>query len=150
MACCYSVNGEIESFWRKCLVQVSAGPDLIEEYFMPKDLDSAVISKRIREERESQSMNQAKLAREAKITPAAISQIENGKRIPSVPILHRIAGVLNLSLDYLIGQSDQSQVEDMAQNSEFLAFYRKFQELSKEDREQILDQMEFLRQRKRG
>ncbi len=65
-------------------------------------------------------------------------------------MLHRVAGVLNVSMDYLIGQSDKSQVEDMAQNSEFLGFYGKFQELSREDRELILDQMEFLRQRKRG
>ena len=55
-----------------------------------------------------------------------------------------------MSLDYLIGQSDQSQVEDIAQNSEFLGFYENFQALSRGDREQILDQMEFLRQRKRG
>jgi len=55
-----------------------------------------------------------------------------------------------VSLDYLIGQSDQSQVEDIAQNSEFLGFYENFQALSRGDREQILDQMEFLRQRKRG
>ncbi len=117
---------------------------------MPEKLDTTVISKRIREERERQSITQAKLAKEAKVTPAAISQIESGKRVPSVPVLHRVAGVLNVSMDYLIGQSDQSQVEDMAQNSEFLAFYEEFQELSKEGREQILDQIEFLRQRKRG
>ncbi len=116
---------------------------------MTEKLDTTVISKRIREERERQSITQAKLAREAKVTPAAISQIESGKRTPNVPVLHRIAGVLNVSMDYLIGQSDKSQVEDMAQNSEFLAFYGKFQELSRDDREQILDQMEFLRQRKR-
>ena len=54
-----------------------------------------------------------------------------------------------MSMDYLTGQCDQSQVTDMAQNSEFQAFYGKFQELSRDDREQILDQMEFLKQRKR-
>ena len=116
---------------------------------MPEKLDTTVISKRIREERERLSITQAKLAKEAKVTPAAISQIANGKRIPTVPVLHRVAGVLNVSMDYLIGQSDQSQIADMAQNSEFLAFYRKFQELSKEDREQLLDQIDFLRQRTR-
>ena len=116
---------------------------------MPEKLDTTVISKRIREERERLSITQAKLAKEAMVTPAAISQIASGKRVPTVPVLHRVAGVLNVSMDYLIGQSDQSQIEDIAQNSEFQAFYGKFQELSKEDREQILDQMEFLRQRKR-
>ena len=117
---------------------------------MPEKLDTTVISKRIREERERLSITQAKLAKEAKVTPAAISQIASGKRIPTVPVLHRVAGVLNVSMDYLIGQSDQSQVEDMAQNSEFMDFYMKFQELSRNDREQILDQIEFLRQRRRG
>ncbi len=116
---------------------------------MAKKLDSAGISKRIREERARQSITQARLAKEAKVTPAAISQTDNGKLIPTVPVLHRVAGVLNVSLDYLIGQSDQSQIEDMAQNREFLNFYRRFQELSKEDREQIEDQVMFLRQRKR-
>ncbi len=116
---------------------------------MTEKLDTTVISKRIREERLRQSITQAQLAKEAKVTPAAISQIESGKRTPNVPVLYRIAGVLNVSMDYLIGQSGQSKIADMAQNSEFLAFYKKFQELSKDDREQILDQMEFLRQRKR-
>ena len=115
---------------------------------MPKDIDSAGISKRILDERKRLSLNQLTLARQAKVTPAAISQIESGKRVPTVPVLQRIAGVLNVSIDYLIGQSDQSQVEDVAQNREFQAFYGKFLELSKSDREQILDQMEFLRQRK--
>ena len=117
---------------------------------MPKNIDSAGISRRIREERERLSINQVTLARQTNVTPAAICLIENGKRVPTVPVLHRIAGVLNVSIDYLIGQSDQSQVEDVAQNREFQVFYGKFLELSKRDREQILDQMEFLRERKRG
>ena len=126
------------------------GPGPIEERLMPKDIDSAVISKRIRDERKRLSINQVTLANQAKVTPAAICLIESGKRVPTVPVLQRIAGVLNVSIDYLIGQSDRSQVEDMAQNREFQAFYGKFLELSKRDREQILDQMEFLVQRKSG
>jgi len=115
---------------------------------MARGLYPATVSLRIRQKRELAGISQAQLAREANVTPAAISQIESGKRTPTVPVLHKIAKVLNVSLDYLIGQGDEVEVQEIAQDADVQSFFRGFQELRKDDQERIMEQIEFLKARR--
>jgi transcriptional regulator with XRE-family HTH domain len=46
-------------------------------------------------------LSQSEVAERAGCTPAAISMIEHGKRNPSLDMAHRIADVLDVSLDWL-------------------------------------------------
>jgi transcriptional regulator with XRE-family HTH domain len=117
---------------------------------MPVGFDKDVLRQRITEARERQGLNQAQLASKSHVTPAAISQIEKGHRIPSIPVLRRIAKVLGVSLDYLTGKTDQSQLKDLVQDPEVIAFYRGFQSLEPEDKEVIRKQIDFLRSKSRG
>ncbi len=111
---------------------------------MPNRIDEEVLRKRITEKRESKGINQAELAEKARVTPAAISQIENGHRVPTIPVLHRIADVLEVSLDYLIGKTDKSELEDLLQHEDFKAFFRGFESLDAEDKKMIERHIEFL------
>ncbi len=77
---------------------------------------------------------QAQLAGKAGITPAAVCQIEKGDRVPTIPVLYRIAQVLQVSLDYLTGQKDSVELKDALQNQELKIFFRKYQNLDEEDR----------------
>lgn len=52
--------------------------------------------------RKYRGLSASDLARSCKLTPAAVSQIENGKRSPSVETLKAIAAVLNVDVDDLI------------------------------------------------
>lgn len=117
---------------------------------MRKGFDESVLRMRITGKRESKGMNQAQLAEKAGITPAAISQIEKGNRIPSIPVLHRIASVLEVSLDYLRGKTERSEIEDLLQSEEIKAFYRGFESLSSEDRDVIKKNIDFLKSRSKG
>lgn len=114
---------------------------------MQKTFDKEILKKRIVETREKKGLNQAQLATLAKVTPAAISQIENGLRVPSIPVLHRIADVLEVSLDYLTGKTDKVEFEDLLQHKKAQAFFRGFQGLDPEDQKTILKNIEFLRSR---
>ena len=102
---------------------------------MPIEFDKTVLRKRITEIREKHGLSQAELAQEAGITPAAISQIEKGSRFPTIPVLHRIANVLGVSLDFLIGKTDKSEIEDMLQHDDFKTFFRGFESLDETDKE---------------
>jgi transcriptional regulator with XRE-family HTH domain len=113
---------------------------------MKKTKDKTV-AKRIRSVREEKGLTQAQLAVQSSVTPAAICQIEAGDRIPSTPILRRIASVLNVSIDYLLGASDKVEIKDLLNDEGVRKFFRGFQGLSAQDQKQIQEQIEFLKNR---
>lgn len=62
---------------------------------------------RLREAREAQGKSQADIARISGLTCAAICQIENGKREPSLSSILKLQKALrNISLDYLVKGDD--------------------------------------------
>lgn len=62
---------------------------------------------RLRELRESKHINQQKLAMELNITQAAVSKYELGLSEPDISMLKNIANYFHVSVDYLIGFSDE-------------------------------------------
>ena len=107
--------------------------------------NSALFSQRMREARTKKGWSQAELARHAGITPAAVNQFENGPRKPSLPILQSLASALEVSMDYLAGNTEQSN--EFQVQSEWQEFYRGFSDLSEKDRELLKAQMEILKKK---
>jgi len=116
---------------------------------MPKDTAEASIGQRIRQARERLGYNQARLAQEAEITPAAISQIEGGERTPSTPILRKLASVLKVSTDFLLGVTKETELKDILQDDKVQKFFRGFQNLSASDQAFIEKQVELLKASKK-
>lgn len=112
---------------------------------MTKNSADKIVAKRIKAVREEKGITQAQLASQATITPAAISQIESGDRVPSTPVLRRIASVLNVSVDYLLGASDKVEIQDLLANEGVQQFFRSYQSLSNQDQKLIQQQIEFLK-----
>ena len=108
-------------------------------------IDKEKLRERIGSKRKELGITQAELASRAGVTPAAISQIESGARIPMLPVLQQIAKALVVSLDYLAGQSDSTDVSSPAKGNEAQAFFREFQQLSMRDQELIKKNIEFLK-----
>ena len=65
--------------------------------------------------RRNQSLSQAELAAKCHITQQFIQQIENGKRMPSLPVAKRIADALSVTVDELIGDENNPSVQDTAE-----------------------------------
>jgi transcriptional regulator with XRE-family HTH domain len=57
----------------------------------------------IRQRRISQDITLRELARRLDLTPSYLSDIENDRRVPAEDVLARIAGLLDLSFDELMG-----------------------------------------------
>ena len=62
-----------------------------------------MLGKRLKEAREAAGRSQADLAREVGVTPGAYSYFESGDRIPSLPVIKKIARSLGVSIDHLVG-----------------------------------------------
>jgi len=112
---------------------------------MTKGSKDKTAAKRIKSVREQKGLTQAQLASQAEITPAAISQIESGDRMPSTPILRRIASVLQVSIDYLLGATDEIKMQDLLTDEGVQKFFRNYQSLSAGDQHLIQQQIEFLK-----
>ncbi len=58
---------------------------------------------RLVEARKRKNLSQKKLAELLEVTPTSLNYWEKGKREPTVAMIKRISGILNVSADYLIG-----------------------------------------------
>lgn len=93
---------------------------------------------RLRTTRVGASLSQTDLAERAGLTPAAISQIEAGERLPAFNTLAQLAEALKTSVGYLLGE----EVAELP--PEMKAMFRDLDALSSADREKVKDFAAFL------
>lgn len=72
---------------------------------MSKQLDYIAIGNRIRKVREKRFLTQEQLAEGCSLSTSHIGHIERGTRIPSLETLFNISEFLDVSLDYLVFDS---------------------------------------------
>lgn len=60
--------------------------------------------------RKNKGISQKALASEFGISDAAITMMEKGKRLPSFEILCALADYFNVSIDYLVGRTDNPEI----------------------------------------
>lgn len=65
-----------------------------------------ILAQRLRECREKYGYTQIQAATYSDITEMAYGNYERAKQMPKLDILIRIADVYNVSLDYLVGRTD--------------------------------------------
>ena len=80
------------------------------------DEEAPDLGRRLRQTREARGLGQRELARRAGVTVSAVSEIESGVRpSPGVQILLRLARVLDVSADYLLGlDTDRDDSDPLA------------------------------------
>lgn len=116
---------------------------------MDKDKTAQRVAEKIANLLKKMDYTQARLAEEAGITPAAVSQILKAERLVSTPVLRRIASVLKVSTDYLLGDKEESELSDLLQDDNVQSFFRDFKNLSIEDQNQMKALAEFLKSKKK-
>lgn len=62
------------------------------------------IAENIKNRREEYDLTQAELAKRIGVTPSYVNYVESGTRIPSVPVLIKLADALNISTDEILGR----------------------------------------------
>ncbi len=83
------------------------------------------ISKRIAELRIERQLNQRELAEQLGVSNGAIGMWETGKRQPDLDMIIKLASFFSVSIDYLLGYSDQRSFYTDQEEAEFLELFRK-------------------------
>jgi transcriptional regulator with XRE-family HTH domain len=64
------------------------------------------IGERLKKAREAKGLTQSQLAKMLNVSDVTISRYENNTRSPDADMLRRLADILSVSADYLIGRTD--------------------------------------------
>lgn len=72
-----------------------------------------MFSEILRKLRKSKNLSQKQFAQAVFISPAAVSQYETGRTLPSRDTLERIAKFFDVSTDYLLGVSPNTALEEL-------------------------------------
>jgi transcriptional regulator with XRE-family HTH domain len=108
--------------------------------------DEERLSTRLRESREYLGLSQEFVAEQLGIPRPAISAIETGKRKVSSIELKQLARLYRRPYDYFLGEEDDIKQEEAVVS----ALYRATKKLSAQDKQQVLQFAQFLRQAGRG
>jgi len=103
----------------------------------------------IKAERDKAGWTQTALARRAGITPSALSQIESGDRYPSTVVLSKLSKALSVSMDFLLGEKKENDLHAILQNDKIKSLFNGFRDLSADDKDSILQQIEWLKARRK-
>ncbi len=90
-------------------------------------MDSDTIKEKVKNLRELRGFTQLELAKEAKISPAAVSLIEKGDRTPSLIVIRKLAKALKASINELTGNADKTSEEI---DVEAQVFFRNFGDIA--------------------
>ena len=104
-----------------------------------------MFSKRLKQLRKQQNLTQTELANLLNLSHGAIAMWETDKRQPDNDTLVRLANFFNVSVDYLLGLSNQ-EYELTDENKQLLAM---IDQLSPEDREAITRFVELASKRQK-
>jgi transcriptional regulator with XRE-family HTH domain len=102
---------------------------------------------RIRELKKSRNISQSSLAAVAKITERQFRNLEIGKNEPSLKVLIALADHFDVSIDYLVGRSDdlgkrvaqkmEAETESVAPNARLLALLKIWDGATPEEKDKM-------------
>ena len=88
-------------------------------------------SKRIKDLREDHDMKKIELADKLDISERTLARYESGESEPSVGILIKLALIFNVSLDYIVGISDDPIISTSSVKDELEDIYSKLDKILK-------------------
>lgn len=98
-----------------------------------------MFSEKLKNLRKQRNITQEQLAKELGIGTSTIGMYESNIRKPSYKILKKISKYFDVSIDYLVNETE-------IENSINLDFYiEHIQDLSPEERKQVLDFIDFIK-----
>lgn len=106
------------------------------------------LGERVRRLRIEKGMNQGDLATAAKLKQATISRVESGEiEEPRLGVLRSLASELGITVDYLVGKTDELTASDMLEaDPEVEHLFRGYEKLTREGKERLKGFLGYLEQ----
>lgn len=102
-----------------------------------------ILSVRIKELRKERKWSQKELGEKVDVSESFVSKVESGKKQPSREVTAKIAEVFNVTTDFLLGRSDEADLNEML-DVKFKAMKERLANLPESQREMIMKQAENL------
>lgn len=94
-------------------------------------MGNTYFSTRVKELREKSQMSMEQLARELGVTKSRVNMWENNGTLPRSEVLIKLANYFKVSIDYLLGNDDMTEVSKI--NMKLNALQRNLGKLNEED-----------------
>lgn len=104
-----------------------------------------MFSLRLKGLRESHNLSQQSFANIINVSQSTVGMWESGKRTPDSEMLAKIADYFDISVDYLIGRSNEHSLDDKLKGIAF-ALYKETKDLTDGEKQDILDYIRFKKQ----
>ena len=101
--------------------------------------------KNLREIRKKNNLSMKKLAELIGMAESTLSLYESGKREPDNQTLLKLSEVLNCSIDYLLGNSDEPKTLDEQLDGISFALNSETKELTDEQKQDVLNFVRFIK-----
>lgn len=106
-----------------------------------------MLGSRIKSLREELGLKQEDLAKKLSVSPSAIGMYERDLREPNNELTIKIANFFNVSIDYLLGNSDIRKSENNIEQEFKFAYHKEMEGLTDEE---IADALRFYKKIKYG
>lgn len=84
--------------------------------------------------RKDHKLSQTQLAEKLSTSVSVISRYERDEMTPSIETAKKLAAILNTSVSYLLGESDQ---DDLFKDQEMIARLKELHEFSEQEKQQV-------------
>lgn len=117
-----------------------------QNYNSASTADVKLLVSRLEQAMAEKGLNAAQLADKLGVTRSAVSYFKNGKRQPGRLMLCRMADILSVTVDYLLGESDEVDITNLLKNPRIVQLVTCFQELNDRDQQRVLEMVRLIRQ----
>jgi transcriptional regulator with XRE-family HTH domain len=101
-------------------------------------IDMQEFARRLRDTRSARGLTQARLAEMLEVSPRVYNRWERGAAVPRLDTLVKIAEILEVSLDELVGRKEPDLDALSIRNPELHSLYKEIDRLSDEDQQALV------------
>jgi len=101
-------------------------------------IDMEEFAQRLRETRSARGLTQARLAELLEVSPRVYNRWERGAAVPRLDTLVKVAEILEVSLDELVGRKEPDDDVLKIRNPELHSLYKEIDRLSDEDQQALV------------
>lgn len=101
-----------------------------------------IIGKRIKQRRTELGLKQLQIKEQTGISSGNLSDIENGKKLPSAPALLALSIALDCSIDWMLKGDSLEREQKLVYNETECKLLTGFRQLDQDDQQELLDILE--------
>ena len=107
-------------------------------------VDTEIFVARMRTLMESKGLSSSELADQSDLARSTLTQFLAGNTKPSADALVKLADMLDASIDYLLGRSDESELADLLRHVKIVELVRMFAQLSVPDQQRVSEMIRLM------